>query len=104
MEEYSRVKTERNQVDKSEKEDVQSKKLIAAPCGKIYSYTYLFCWSMTTDHDKYVPNIINKQTSLNEQTKIVQEEVSPEVLKLNYAVRNKKRDQMQFSLEKGLEK
>ena len=58
---------------------------------------------MTTDHDKYVPNIINKQ-SLNEQTKIVQEVVSPEIPKLNYAVRNKKRDQMQFSLEKGLEK
>ena len=58
---------------------------------------------MTTDHDKYVPNIINKQ-SLNEQTKIVQEVVSTEVPKLNYAVRNKKRDQMQFSLEKGLEK
>ena len=58
---------------------------------------------MTTDHDKYVPNIINKQ-SLNEQTKIVQEVVSTEVPKLNYTVRNKKRDQMQFSLEKGLEK
>ena len=58
---------------------------------------------MTTDHDKYVPNIINKQ-SLHEQTKTVQEVVSPEVPKLNYAVRNKKRDQMQFSLEKGLEK
>ena len=37
----------------------------------------------------------------NEQTKVIQEVVSPEVSKLNHAVMNKKQgDQMQFSLEK----
>ena len=61
---------------------------------------------MITGHDEYVPTIINKQTSqqTNEQTKVIQEVVSPEVPKLNHAVMNKKRDQMHFSLERGLEK
>ena len=37
--------------------------------------------------------------------KVIQEVVSPEVSKLNHAVMNKKQgDQMQFSLEKRLEK
>ena len=29
---------------------------------------HTFCWSMITDHDEYVPTIINKQTSLNKPT------------------------------------
>ena len=43
---------------------------------------------MITDHDEYVPTIINKQTSLNNQRAIV----SPEVPKLNHVAMNKKRD------------
>ena len=47
----------------------------------------------------------HQQTNLsqqtNEQTKVIQEVVSPEVSMLNHAVINKKQgDQMQFSLEK----
>ena len=47
----------------------------------------------------------NQQTywsqQTNEQPKVIQEVVSPEVSKLNYAVMNKKQwDQMQFSLKK----
>ena len=47
----------------------------------------------------------NWSQQTNEQTKINQEVVLPEVSKLNHAVMNKKQgDQMQFSLEKRLEK
>ena len=47
----------------------------------------------------------HQQTNLsqqtNEQTKVIQEVVSPEVSMLNHTVINKKQgDQMQFSLEK----
>ena len=43
----------------------------------------------------------NWSQETNEQTKVVQEVVSPEVSKLNHALVNKKQgDQMQFSLEK----
>ena len=59
----------------------------------MYVATYILLW--ITDHDEYVPTIINKQTSqqANEQTKVIQEVVSPELPKLNHAVMNKKRDQ-----------
>ena len=59
----------------------------------MYVATYILLW--ITDHDEYVPTIINKQTSqqANEQTKVIQEVVSPELPKLNHAVINKKRDQ-----------
>ena len=47
----------------------------------------------------------NWSQQTNEQTKINQEVVLPEVSKLNHAVMNKKQgDKMQFSLEKRLEK
>ena len=47
----------------------------------------------------------NWSQQTNEQTKINQEVVLPEVSKLNHAVMNKKQgDQMQFSLEKRLGK
>ena len=47
----------------------------------------------------------NWSQQTNEQTKINQEVVLPEVSKLNHAVMNKKQgDQMQFPLEKRLEK
>ena len=48
---------------------------------------------------------INKQTTLNKQTKVIQEVVSPKVSRLNQSVMNKKQgDEMQFNLEKRLKK
>ena len=44
----------------------------------------------------------NYSEQTNEQTKVIEEVVSPEVSKLNHVV--KQRDQMQFSLEKRIEK
>ena len=35
---------------------------------KMYILLPTFCWSMTTDHDEYVPTIINKQTSPDKPT------------------------------------
>ena len=61
----------------------------------------------------YVPTDLtstNKLVSTNQRaskrnSRIIQKVVSPEVSKLNHAVMNKKEgDQMQFSLEKRLEK
>ena len=46
---------------------------------------------MITDHDEYVPTIINKQTSLN-KPRVSRAIVSPEVPKLNHVAMNKKRD------------
>ena len=73
----------------------------------IVRYLVTFCWSMIMMMKwlcAYWPTI-NKETSLNEQMKVIQEVVSPEVSKLNHAVTNKnQRDQMQFSLEKRLKK
>ena len=67
-----------------------------------------FCWSMTTDHDECVGTYHHQQTNqsqeTNKKTKVIQKRVSPEVTKLNHGVMNKKQDQMQFSLEKGLKK
>ena len=41
-------------------------------------YTYILLW--ITDYDEYVPTIINKQShQTNEQTKVIEEVVSPEV-------------------------
>ena len=46
----------------------------------------------------------NQSQQTNEQTKVIQEVVSPEVSKLNPAVMHKtQEDQKQFSLEKRLE-
>ena len=62
-------------------------------------YTYILLW--ITDYDEYVPTIINKQShQTNEQTKVIQKVVSPEVPKLNHAVMNKKRDQKRSFLYK----
>ena len=59
----------------------------------MYIATYILLW--ITDHDKHRQTIIDKQTSqqTNEQTKVIQEVVSPELPRLNHAVMNKKRDQ-----------
>ena len=62
------------------------------------------------DHDDEVAMYLlayhqqtNQSQQTNEQTKVIQELVSPEVSKLNNPVKNKKqRDQKQFSLEKRL--
>ena len=51
----------------------------------------------------HLPFSTNWSQQTNEQIKVIQEVVSPEVPKPNHAVINKKRDQKQFSLEKGLE-
>ena len=51
----------------------------------MYIATYILLW--ITDHDKQT----SQQT--NEQTKVIQEVVSPELPRLNHAVMNKKRDQ-----------
>ena len=52
-------------------------------------------WWICTYHHQQT----NYSQQTNEQTKVIQEVVSPEVPKLNHAVMNKKRDQMHFSLE-----
>ena len=52
----------------------------------------------------HLPSSTNYSQQTNEKTKVIQVVVSTEVPKLNHTVMNKKRDQMQFSLEKGLEK
>ena len=56
-------------------------------------YTCILLW--ITDHDEYVPTIeqTNYSQQTNEQTKVIQEVVSPEVPKLNHVAVNKKRDQ-----------
>ena len=48
----------------------------------------------------------NKSQQTKEETKVIQKVVSPDASKLNHAVMNKKKQghQMQFSLEKRLEK
>ena len=65
------------------------------------------------DHDDEVAMYTYWHTSTNkqsqqtkEETKVIQKVVSPEASKLNHAVMNKKKQghQMQFSLEKRLEK
>ena len=66
------------------------------------------CYILLVDyHDevaRYVPNI-SKQTTLNKQTKVIQEVVSPKVSRLNHSVMNKKQgDEIQFNLEKRLKK
>ena len=52
----------------------------------------------------HLPSSTNYSQQTNEKTKVIQVVVSTGVPKLNHTVMNKKRDQMQFSLEKGLEK
>ena len=47
----------------------------------------------------------NSSQQTNEQRRVIQEVVSPEVSKLNHAlIKKKQRDEMQLSLEKRLEK
>ena len=116
MAEDSTVKTERNRVDKQksltkkQREDVQIKKLIATPCQAILKLLLKnICYQKVPvpniasqlarylhsdilpvdDHDNEVATDLpstKKLVSTNEQTKVVQEVVSPEVPKLNHAV------------------
>ena len=60
-------------------------------------------WSLIM-MNMHLPSSTNYSQQTNEKTKVIQVVVSTEVPKLNHTVMNKKRDQMQFSLEKGLEK
>ena len=47
----------------------------------------------------------NSSQQTNEQRRVIEEVVSPEVSKLNHAlIKKKQRDEMQLSLEKRLEK
>ena len=60
-------------------------------------------WSLIM-MNMHLPSSTNYSQQTNEKTKVIQVVVSTGVPKLNHTVMNKKRDQMQFSLEKGLEK
>ena len=75
---------------------------------------YKNCWGRTCVIRKCIYTYIllvddlpstNNFWKTNEQTKVIQEVVSPELSKLNHAVMNKNQgNQMQFSLKKWLEK
>ena len=75
---------------------------------------YNNCWGRTCVIRKCIYTYIllvddlpstNNFWKTNEQTKVIQEVVSPELSKLNHAVMNKNQgNQMQFSLKKWLEK
>ena len=116
MAEDSTVKTERNRVDKQknltkkQREDVQIKKLIATPCQAILKLLLKnICYQKVPvpniasqlarylhsdilpvdDHDNEVATDLpstKRLVSTNEQTKVIQEVVSPEVSKLNHTV------------------